>query len=130
MNRLTYNLIFWPCFIFGANFAHATVNSPNATNSSVLLALCIVCFVVSGIRIKTLGRSLWNLLWLCIPGGYVYLSPVVSMHYSLVSRIRGYNSIFIREVNEKNRNSTKNGRNSIWIIDLYQNVNRNILWIQ
>ena len=60
MNRLTYNLIFWPCFIFGAKFAHATVNS-------LLLALCIVCFVVSGIRIKTLGRSLWNLLWLCIP---------------------------------------------------------------
>ena len=72
MNRLTYNLIFWPCFLLGVFTVQAFRFSP-ATGDAYLTAqvVCIiasiVCFVVAGIRTKTLGRSLWNLLWLIIP---------------------------------------------------------------
>lgn len=68
MNRLTYNLIFWPCFLLGVHTAPSFRFSPGtSTAQAVCIIVCIVCFVVAGIRTKTLGRSLWNLLWLCIP---------------------------------------------------------------
>lgn len=72
MNRLTYNLIFWPCFLFGFYTVQAVgrggvSGDASLTASVICLIVCVVCFVVTGIRTKTLGRSLWNLLWLCIP---------------------------------------------------------------
>lgn len=79
MNRLTYNLIFWPCFLLGFYTVQAVGRSggvsgdASLTASVICLIVSVVCFVVTGIRTKTLGRSLWNLLWLLIPGAcFIY----------------------------------------------------------
>lgn len=69
MNRLTYNLIYWPCFLLyviilqglGKSFSF------NSGAPTLCLILMIVYISVVAIRTMTLKRSLWNLLWLFIP---------------------------------------------------------------
>ena len=63
MNRLAFNLIYWPCSLLSLML----IKSGAAEVFVIAGILAIVCLVVAGFRIKALNRSLWNLIWLAIP---------------------------------------------------------------
>lgn len=69
MNRLTFNLIYWPCCIL------SIILLRESGTELFVGGLAIASLVVAGFRIKALNRSLWNIIWLFI--------PIVALFYSI-----------------------------------------------
>ena len=79
MNRLAYNLSFWPTYFIAFATLKAGKNTADdclrygshCSDSQMLyiigLIMCIIAFIIAGFRIKSLGRSLLNIIWMFIP---------------------------------------------------------------
>ncbi|SFP26485.1 hypothetical protein SAMN02910344_00911 [Ruminobacter amylophilus] len=74
MNRLVYNLTYWPCIILTINlYRNSVEQNQNTTLLAIGSAVAIASIVIAGIRTKSMGKSLWNLIWLFIPfASFIY----------------------------------------------------------